>query len=290
MPFYILPMLLLIWTKKDDVWWKWVLIGILGGIGLKFKGNTAIITIAIGIWCIVRNNSWRKTFKHLVLLIVSFSTTVLLFGKLISCMDIISQEEVYQSKIPMTHLVYMGLTGDGRWNAEVVDATVQSGNYDEKVAFTTRKIKEAIQEYGADGLFWHITRKESLIMWNDGMLNGDAYVARVPVHDKVVNYILVDNSWINCLFRYYSRGYWRLLLVLALAGAVRYIKKPLGDEMQLNYIITFGTILLFAFWECNARYLVNSSIFIVMMGVDTLVMLRGKRGIHRSDLGGEIHG
>ena len=58
-------------------------------------------------------------------------------------------------------------------------------------------------------------------------------------------------------------------MVLCLCGGIIRIRaKKTDDLFNILYLILFGTILLFAFWEANSRYLVNSSCFIIMMAAD----------------------
>ena len=272
MPLMILPIYLFTKynvTKKLSVA-TFLAIGVIGAIGFFFKGNTTIAFIAIVIFLVLSDNRLMCKTKSIIFMFIGFVLMYLVIQLLISKMGIITKDEVYDNKIPLTHLIYMSFVDDGSWNANVVAETTQIKGYNEKIAFTKRKIKEKFDEYGVDGLFWQISRKESIVILNHGTLNADMYVVRDPKHERLVKWVLADDSWINNIYRYYSQSFWRALLLLTILQIWASIKNiDSNDSKHLPNIILFGTILLFMFWESNSRYLVNTASVIIIMATMT---------------------
>lgn len=233
-----------------------------------------IALIAICIFSALNAKKILIFLKNTIIVAASFFITFLAIELILSQMTIVTPEEVQQKKVPLTHLVYMGLVGDGSWNADIVGETMSQGNYNDKKAYTVGKIKEKISEYGLLGLLDHITYKESNVMFNKGTLNGDMYINRNPRHERLAHYIWQDNTLINSAIMYYSQSYWRTLLILCICGGfIRIIKYKPNEYMNIAYLIIFGTMLFFSFWESNSRYLVNSSCFIILIASDVMELL-----------------
>ena len=272
MPFFVFILLFAVQYQQKQSIPLLIGIGALGAIGYYFKGTPIIAVIAATIYLIFALPNIKSKARSLLCIIPVFLITALLVGCFINKLPFYSDEERNLYKYPVTHWIYMGLVDNGRWNANVVGMTNACPDYNTKREFTVSAIKETLSDYGAEGVFWHVTQKEALVMFNKGTLNAEICVLRTPVHERFVSSMLDSDSVFNSIYQYYSQGYFRLLLLLFIFGIAIRLKKFFTPPIVLHpidllYLTAFGVFLFYAFWEVDSRYLLNNVfIFIITTG------------------------
>lgn len=273
-PLYILPIYVYFTFKNNEKKWNYfsfLIIGIIGAIGILFKGNTLIAIIAVCIFDLL-NNSIIKSLKKIVIMSIGFCAVYLLIYNSYSNMPILKNENIHENSLPVMHYIYMGLVDDGTWNVNVVKDTMSYDTHQGKVSNAKQKIKEIIEEKGPIGIIKHLIYKEGNIMWNDSLLRGDLYINRNPRHERQVHYFFQDNNIIRRFIKYYSDVYWQVILILILIGSIIRIKRAYEkDNFNILYFICMGNILFFSFWESNSRYLLNIVPFILIIAANTLI-------------------
>lgn len=274
MPLYILPVYLYTFYGKEEktvkCWVTFFIMGLTGAVGLAFKGNTLIALVAISIFCFL-NEKMKTAIPKIGIMCISFLTIYLLITSSYGHMSILREHNIQDESVPISHYIYMGMVGDGTWNADIFAETMEYNTHDEKAEYIKQRIREVTKDYGVCGLLKHIEYKESKIVWNDGMLKGDMYICREPRHQNAVWYIFQESNFVSICIKTYSNIYWKMLLTLMLTGGIIRIRKnDVRDPFTILYLILMGTILFFAFWESNSRYLLNAVPFMIMMAADTL--------------------
>lgn len=276
MPFFVFPILfVLLYEKKTPNSLFLLESGILGAVGYHFKGTPAIVIVAVFLYMILRGRAVGYGIKAIAVFTGGVIFTFLLTGWILTLsLGILVPKDADNYKYPIGYWIYTGLLGNGSWNSEIYTQTGNFMSYEEKQTYLNEAIAEQIREYGVTGLTVHVFSKEAKGLWNKGTLNAEVYVQRMPVHSGFVPRMIAENSFLGMLYRCYSQGYWRFLLIFFTAGIWRRISpQNREDAWDLLFLTAFGVLLFYSFWEINARYLINNVWIILIVAADSLYVL-----------------
>ncbi len=150
----------------------------------------------------------------------------------------------------------MGLNGDGGYNDDDYQQTLQYSTYEARVNFTLRTIGERLHAMGPAGLLRHLARKLSYIT-SDGL----CYVQQKLNHGGVnpknlfTRFIIPGEPYVGPL--YYLADAWQLgLWILCGASAARAVKRR-DSRLAFARLALFGLLVFLLLWEARSRYIVN---------------------------------
>lgn len=268
MPFVALVMVMLYKFINEKTKLKAILYillgGALAGIGFNTKASVIVIVVAIIIWLILRK---EKVLMGIGIFLLGFAISVGAGQIAINNLVPITEEEYNEYKFPVSHWILLGLNGLGGWDADIVQMTIECGDYAVKQETMINGIEEKLSEYGATGLFWHLTDKNALRMWGAGTYNADLYASRGPVREGIIHLFTLPTGKYYPIYYYYSQGYHVALLIFMLFSAIKRWNKGIIDSVLLSHITLFGVLIFFSIWECNSRYLLNFSTLILFTAV-----------------------
>ncbi len=282
LPFLVFPILLCVfYEKKKQNFFFLAGSGALAALGYHFKGTPVIAAVAVLLYMLLRGRRGGFGKRQTAVFAGSFAGTLLLAGWALSVsLGLLVPRGADTYKMPVGYWIYTGLVGSGAWNQEVVTEVGNFTSYEEKEDFLREAIAKRIEDYGVVGLAAHVFHKEAEGLWSRGTLNAEVYVQREPVHSGFVPRMLGEDSFYGLVYRCYSQGYWRGILLFFLIGMWYRVRQKNREEAEgLLYLTAFGILLFYTFWEINARYLVNSAWIILTMGGDSLYAL----AVHRKE-------
>ena len=175
------------------------------------------------------------------------------------------KERLYQTSLPMSHFIQMGLTDVGSFNGEDYDRTVVIEGKDEKTKSCNKVIKQRIKDHIKSGDIFDFYNKKISYTWGYSTLFAPEKLNRDPIHKGYVQYVYSDSGE-DRLYWALSNTEWFILLGSLLLG-VLFHKYLLREEQDFFLILTmsiFGLFLFLLIWETRSRYLVHMSpVFLV---------------------------
>ena len=230
------------------------LIGIIGGIGARFKIFTLVYLIAL----LVTEFAFSKAGSRLLSLLISASILLCtavpayLFPDNTDIFDI--DQAVYDRyRFPLEHWVMMGLKSPGGFNAEDVNYTAGFESYNEKKDADRLVIRQRIQEKGISGMIQHVFYTKLSRVWAQPALAANDYVSRNSLHeDGLLRNIFGLRGKYHAYYLAYQSVIHLLLLVFLFLVALLRVKKPF---YFLSTTTLLGMFLFLSIWECNSRYL-----------------------------------
>ena len=230
------------------------LIGILGGIGARFKIFSLIYLIAI----LISEFAFTKAGSRLLTLLVS--AVVLICTAAPAYLyppntDIFDYDQsVYdQYRFPYEHWIMMGLNEEGGYMVQDVIYTRSYESFDEKKAADLEAIQQRIQEKGVLGLARHFLRTKVARAWAAPTLAADDYVSRSSLHeDGLLRNIFGKQGKYHPYYLAYQCAIHVLLFLLLITVALFRTRQHFPFFTTLTIL---GMFLFLSFWESTSRYL-----------------------------------
>ncbi len=243
--------------------------GLCLAIGYKIKGSIIILVPAFILYLILTGNKENKRNYLSVTAVFAaavIASTVLCNG-FIGIFNITDKNDREQIEFPPTHWVMMGLHDRGGYYNKDFYATINSGDYDQKVEFNLNEIKNRVSQYGIMGMITHIAKKVSYT-WGDGTYFSTYYLKKTHGGNALKNFIAYSDGykWYCSLF------HCMMLIMLLLSFISGACAKEQGRELLLK-ILVCGVYFFFIIWEARSRYLVNfSPIFIMLSAYEIRIL------------------
>lgn len=241
-----------------------MLSGMLLVIGYKIKGSIIILIPAFIIYLIVTLNKKNKInyIKVICIFMAGITISTVLCSGFIKCFKITDTSAHEEIEFPPTHWIMMGLHDRGGYYENDFYATVNSGNYEQKIDYNIKEIKNRIADYGVLGMIRHLAKKVSYT-WGDGTyFVGYYYRKNAKEHHSNIFQNFIAN---NNVFKWYCSAFQCMILIMILLSFIDgAFSKSVGKEILLK-IILCGVYFFFILWEARSRYLVNFSPVFLMI-------------------------
>lgn len=262
LPFVTIPLFLLLYIMKHPDCSKkkeYLLYGLCGfifGIGMQVKFTVVIVLIAF-IGYRILSTDIRKKWKSFLILLLGILLVVLPV-KLVS-KRLFNQERLYQTQVPMTHWIMMGLHKDGDFSYEEYRTTFEAGDYDAKVHKNIGIIKKRVIDYISTGKFVPFYTKKLSIVWSDGSYYAPELVRIDPVRDSILHDFVLANGKHFVYFYSFSQMQHITMLVMILLSILCAKNWTVEQKNIRNFllVIIFGLICFFLLWEVSPRYILH---------------------------------
>ena len=236
-------------------------------IGVLIKPNVIISLIALFIYSYLTDKlkGYYKVIFVGILSLILVNTTFNLYLKNKYMFD------VTKNGFPSTHWIMMGLKGDGGYNPDDVEFTLNTDPKQRKDE-NIRVIKERLKDYKLSGLIHHFDKKIKYT-WADGTLNAPGKLRQYPLNtgNYLDEYIYGGKSEV---YLYISGASFSLTILGVLISALSSLidKKHINIQDLFNISI-FGVFLFLLMWETRSRYILCLLPIMMMsstIGVDYL--------------------
>jgi len=224
------------------------LLGNLTYLGMQFRSTVGIITIAVVIYIIITPK--KKLLYKLISIVLGIIVAYLFWGAILIFGGLPLNPD---KAVPITHWITMGLSGEGKWAADLWNLTDSVPTKKEKIALNIRTIqdifaKNTLKDWG--GLFL----KKLSIMWSNGLSGIRGNQSIVTHFGKAYEYTVGDKGFIV--------GYWSQVvrcanLLFLIPILIKHIKSKKYTVISACIIFLFGYILFYCFWEVHESYILT---------------------------------
>ncbi len=242
-----------------------IISSILIGIGACIKFTVIFIGIAIlinYIFCDKKEVLISKLKKFIIIAIIMCIPTLCLNTYSNHKMD---SKKLNELKMPYTHWLMMGLTGNGGYNPEDPNFSQSFNSVEAKKKANIKEIKVRLKDH-IDNDFVSFYTNKILYTWGDGTFFAPGKLSRKPKYQlEIGKYIYGDR---NMYLKYFGQAEWIFILIFILLGIVfrKYLNIKQRDLQFTLYVLCFGLLVFFALWEARSRYLVNMIPLLLLTG------------------------
>lgn len=242
-----------------------IISSILIGVGACIKITILFLGIAILIGYIFMEKKETISYK-----LKKMTITIVIVCIPTLCLNAYSNykmdsTKINELKVPYTHWLMMGLTGNGGFNNKDPEYTQSFNNIEEKKDANIKEIKVRLKKH-IDNDFISFYTDKVLFTWGDGTFFAPDKLRREPKYQyKIGRYVYGDK---NMYLKYFGQAEWIFILIFILLGIVfrKYLNIKQRD-LQFNlYVLCFGLLVFFALWEARSRYLVNMIPLLLLTG------------------------
>lgn len=289
---------LLIYSKNQNFnnFFLTLCFGIVTAFALLMKPSTVIFIIAMVItksfFSLQRKRKIkvRKLFK----IIVSFGLGfVILYSPVKTYQqynNIVNIES--DKKMPITHFIAMGMSGNGSYNANDVTKNINIKNPQKRNKYNIKLIRERLSQMGLGGYVKFLVQKQinntadGAFGWaNEGKYLYDPFVKnlnKIEKHIRILfmhknanqNYLIADTNISG--YKFFPQIVWVVALLFMLLASI-------GDSFEtiqlLKYTIVGGFIFLLLFEGGRSRYLIQFLPYLFTLaglGLNKLIILKSK--------------
>ena len=236
-------------SKENSSFIKSVSSYILGGFllaaAMKLRITSIFFGLAILTYMLVKR-LYIKKIKCLVAVLMGFLCFQLLFSPVYR-MHV--PFDTYDTAVPATHFIMMGVSDDGTHNGEDVLFTQSFPTHEEKVENTLRVIKERIKNRGVLGNIKLIILKEAQV-WGIGPHGFPQYTEYVTEKNIIYDLFRGNKSnWFFCYTQGYNAAFFLMLLLSIIMS-----RKEFFSFQQIIGIYLIGAVVFYIFWEAHSRH------------------------------------
>lgn len=265
-------------VKKKNI--CFMLMGVLTALGFRLKATVSIILVAAIIHLIFKKDKILKKLIYILIIVITFVSSMVLSGVAINSKLIISDYEKNRVQFPYTHWVMMGLQDVGFYNEADVVFTIESGTYDKKKAANIKVIEKRVSDYGFLGMEKHLTKK-AVFTWGDGTYFQPRILRQSPLVDTRLHKFILPKGEYYSVFSYYSQAYHLVILFLILIVLYKKIKVSTLEYTFVADISVFGLLLFLLIWEATSRYLFNFTPLLMIMAIQGIDYIENMRFINK---------
>lgn len=245
-------------ANRAKMAWKkglfYVLFGFMAAMGAMIKITVLILPIGVCIWQALRGK-WRGALAFALAAGLMFGAGQLTLHKSVYP-DQLDPEKSARMNTPIMHWVMMGLRGDGYYNGWDYEFTRSFGDMETAKEAINAEIVWRVRDMGADGFAEHISRKMGICL-SDGTLMLSDYYDDHPVGPDWCRSLLLPGGDMYGVWRAACGGAHMAQMALALAGAVRCMKRRANRFSGALYLCLFGLLVFLSMWETSKRYWIN---------------------------------
>lgn len=233
-----------------------VYIGICALIGFELKATIMILVLAIILHYFFTNQGIKKLII-IGLVLVSFTSSLLIYNKIIDSTGLFTELDYETEALPYVHWIMMGLNKTGGFNRKDFNHSKSIKGKEAKTKEANRIIVERINNYGFKGMIEHLGNKINYT-YGDGTYYSVSILSRKPRNPDSLGYNLLakDGKYINQTI-YVANSYSIFILMMYLLSMLSGFRKKKLDLMSFLRILLFGLMLFLLIWESKPKYLVN---------------------------------
>ncbi len=242
---------------------RWILAGVLLGIGYELRATAVILAIAAiitGIKKLVDGNGaeWKKKLTKLA---VIAATSILVMAGLGRVQERYIGIDTTDTAFPVTHWLMMSLSGEGFHNAEDEEFTASFATKEEKQAAVKARLIEKIDAMSfAD--YASLVKTKVQHTFGNGMNGYTTFLSEALRSDGIYEVIFGGHKDLTVL---YHQGYYLFLLLGILLYGIRWMKQRDNDGFFL-LLILLGAILFYVLWEAGEQYSVPFMMIMSLLG------------------------
>ena len=230
--------------------------GMLFALGFKIRPTSIIILIAAIVFYL-----YKKNFKNLVMIVISFFLSFLVVFALYSqAYNSLVKYDTYETGIPTTHFLMMGSHGHGDFNPNDEAYTKSLKTHEEKVKGTLEKYRDNLINNGVIGNISLFFIKEGHV-FGEGTRAYHQYVLNAK-EDTIAHQILAG-KW-SGYFKGIMQSY-NIIWILLAIGGIWCGRKSISDYQLILLIYWFGTMLFSVLWEAHPRHAFSYVPFLILL-------------------------
>ena len=234
---------------------KYIVIGIILGIGILMKGSVGILIVALLMHLLLKNIRNIRYVFLTIMVIVGISSMWNIYIKNCSWIDMSNDSEL---QFPVTHFVMIGMNREvnGHFTVGDFQYTDQYSSKAEKQKANIERIKQRIVNCGSLDTFGEYMFSKAADIWFEGQYMQDAHIGWGIEKGKVYDGLIAGRKY-NNLYKIYIQVFTFTMHVFCVVGGLFSIKRPKEDFAMLFRLIMLGVMVFFMLWETNSRYILN---------------------------------
>lgn len=257
------------------------LLGVLLLISYKCKGNIIVLMVSTSLFLLLKQTQMNRK-KILLSIISGFLVSALTFNLFTQQLPIYNHEIEEYVKTPYTHWIMMGLYEQGGYSQKLVDITSSIDSQVKKKKRTMEKIQLRLNDLTTVGLGKHLTNKAVNNTWGDGLYHVYEGNDGQMNTDNIVQQVMTTNGKYYATLTKYANGYhMALLTLLILSIMIGFFKKNI-DLMFILRLSMFGLFVFLLIWETRARYVLNFTPLLFILGLEVMQVFNERRELKRS--------
>lgn len=266
-------------TKKVQIIIRWVIAGLLLGIGYELRATAIIFAIAaliLVIFCLLTGVTEKKRLAVKTILI---TLAAVLSSQFIHVsMENFVGIDTTNTAFPATHWIMMSLTPPGGHNAEDEEFTASFATKEEKKAAVSERIHEKLQAMGIKGYAELVLIKVKRT-FGDGMNGYTTFLSDGYKTGKIYDALFGNHK---DLFILWHQGYYLFLMLGILISVGAMIKAVCNKDVfqasqycALFYflLVLLGAILFYVLWEASEQYSVPFMPIMLFLGLSGMQMM-----------------
>ncbi|MGN0247367.1 MAG: hypothetical protein ACI4DK_15560 [Lachnospiraceae bacterium] len=265
-------------TKKIQTIIKWVIAGLLLGIGYELRATAIIFAIAALILVIFCLLTGVKEKKRLAVKTIIITLAAVLSSQFIhSSVENFVGIDTTNTAFPTTHWIMMSLTPPGGHNAEDEEFTASFATKEEKKAAVSERMREKLQTMGIKGYAELVLIKVKRT-FGDGMNGYTTFLSDGYKTGKLYDALFGNHK---DLFILWHQGYYLFLMLGILISVVGMLKAGCNKDVfhvsqyrELFYflLVLLGAILFYVLWEASEQYSVPFMPIMLFLGLSGMQM------------------
>ncbi len=288
MSLFIPLLIMLLYLYVDDNKSKanyiiFVCLGFVLFLGWQIKISSIFILIAILVDYILNH---KKIFINLLLMIIVFGISTILFKLLIVNNDRFEFQQNEYGSYPFTHWIMMGVeviedgksdrNAYGGYSGEDYDLSRSFPTGKDAIKFNLKEYTRRVKKLGIIGYNEFLLRK-SVNIWTDGYYFSDTKINIKPKNsDNLIRNFMFNNENSKFLMINFTQAVQYVFILALIIGSIIKIswKDNKFDYLRLTII---GLFVFFQFWEARSRYIFNYIPIFILIIIEGMMILNDKR-------------
>lgn len=248
----------------------YLVFGVFAAVGAILKFTVIIVAIAALFDLLLSIRRVQKLpLKRIVLNITipvaaACITAALIFG-FYGYMSTQQDHEIVSSKrMPITHWIMMGLSGNGYYNPADYDFSKGLPDLSARREEIPKIIGERMRELGFSGMFKLLTEKAATD-FGDGTYHLSDFLDDGPVYDTPLHGLVLYSGHHYDVYKHIAQGAHLAFFLLMLIGGALSIVRP--NRFIVPWLSMFGLLLFLIVWETSPRYTQNFMPVLILCAV-----------------------
>lgn len=249
---------------------RWVLAGVLLGIGYELRATAVILGIAAVITGFKQVLCTKEVKKSLVKFIIIAGTTVLVATGLDAAQSRYVGLDTRDTAFPTTHWLMMSLTSPGGHNAEDETYTASFATKEEKEAAVKERLKEKLDAMSASD-YSALVKTKVQNTFGNGTNGYGVFLADALHTDGIYEMVFGGHKDIVVLWH---QGYYLFLMLGILLYTGNWLVHAIRKEESAGWeqgffllLILLGAILFYVLWEASEQYSVPFMMIMTVLGL-----------------------
>lgn len=232
------------------------LFGALLAIGSEIKFTVMILAIAVFIDSLIRKKALHTLPSMLTAMAIFFVITISFNDYRFD--SLLNKEISDQKRVPYTHWIMMGLTGNGSYNGEDYQYTYSFPSQEDRIDANLARIKNRLNEFGVWGYIDFIYRKQHL-NFGSGIYAVNEMIDDNPIRRNALHEFNLDGGKYFDIFKSIAQGYhifiFAIIILSTFVDAAS--KNPNSIKIFAGRLAIMGIFIFLMLWEASSRYIIN---------------------------------